>query len=1018
MTSVTSRSRAARPRRRIAVPLADPRRADLERCAARCAERAWRLARALVRDPSDAEDVVQRAFAVAAAKSARLPVDDPWPWLATIITFEARNHIRGRRRRPRLALDDADSMVDPRAVDPVEEAGRRELAVALHAALDRLPDAEREAILLTKLSGLSTREAAEVMGSPVGTVKSHVHRGVGRLRERLASLASGLDDAGIARAVSAIVLGLPAGGLGAATERWLAAAGGLVPTGAPDAVGSAAGAGRDAARVAGAVALAGTLAAMTVWLLASAAPDRSARPGALAGRTPDSPTAAAGRSGGASDDGVGATDELAAAEGGATPSGAAGPDGPALEAGRDRAGGAGAAGDAPPRDRVLAAADRPWDARLAVTAIAICPDGAHFATGDDGGGVRVWDASTGRVVATLRRKGPSPVRDVAWSPDHDRVVSTSTEKLEGMKIDHGVIRTFDAATGAAGPVIEAHVWEGGTAAVGLGGRILAGGHNFVTLFDASGATLHELSGAGGIERVAIAPDGTRAAFEGTTAGGDWAVRVFDLDTGEMLRELVRDPGAREAITRCELRDCFAHQVRWGPSPPRRATDVAWSPDGRRVAAVGPRGLLAIWDAASGEVVARREVLGAIEEASPQPFGEIEPHRVRSDLSRVAFAGDGRIVAVVDGSLSIARVEGTEGAGPLTRLEAAAAEDGPSTVLSLSVAPDGLTAITGHRDGRIRRWDLVGDREIPIDDAAGAGGHRARIQAAAVAPDGTRAATADEDGVVVLWNEAWEVDRIIRLDKGVGVTALAFSDDGSSLAIGGIDGRVEIVATATGETRTSLHLENDPMLVGLAWSPDGDWLLLGAGPRHGGAHLLETATGRLVEIAEAEVTAVAWPRASDGSRGGRVVVATGLGEEVVLIVYSVDDEDAPREHHRWAVTQPTREIFMLRDGELLTGHDRGELARWKLETGQQLTSPPAVAAPAPSTPGALHPDGELMATPVGDRSVIEVRRVDTGEVVQRIEGHRGEVSALVFTPDGAALVTGGEDQTVRVSALTR
>ena len=66
--------------------------------------------------------------------------------------------------------------------DPMEVKG---LLMDLSSALDALPGAHREAVLLRLVAGLSTREAATVMQIPEGTLRSHLHFGVKALREAM-----------------------------------------------------------------------------------------------------------------------------------------------------------------------------------------------------------------------------------------------------------------------------------------------------------------------------------------------------------------------------------------------------------------------------------------------------------------------------------------------------------------------------------------------------------------------------------------------------------------------------------------------------------------------------------------------------------------------------------------------------------------------------------------------------------------------------------------------------------------
>ncbi|MCK6438674.1 MAG: RNA polymerase sigma factor [Planctomycetes bacterium] len=185
----------------------------LERCAHECGARAWRLALSLMRNRADAEDVVQQAFVVAARKAERIPAHDPWPWFATIVTFEARN--ARRKRRP----SEENAVQVDRNNDPSHSAEQREFVERLHRELDGLGEAQRDAIVLTQLSGLSYGEAAKALEQPAGTVKSNVHRGIEQLRIKL-----GAAPSTVTQALTALPMLEPVGGIDKALLAWVGTA--------------------------------------------------------------------------------------------------------------------------------------------------------------------------------------------------------------------------------------------------------------------------------------------------------------------------------------------------------------------------------------------------------------------------------------------------------------------------------------------------------------------------------------------------------------------------------------------------------------------------------------------------------------------------------------------------------------------------------------------------------------------------------------------------------------------------
>jgi len=105
-------------------------------------------------------------------------------WLFTIL----RNSFASQYRKRKREVEDADGEMAAQLATPAEQEGHVSLD-DLKTALGKLPDEQREAVLLVGASGFSYEEAAEICGCAVGTVKSRVNRA----RVRLAQLMYGDD---------------------------------------------------------------------------------------------------------------------------------------------------------------------------------------------------------------------------------------------------------------------------------------------------------------------------------------------------------------------------------------------------------------------------------------------------------------------------------------------------------------------------------------------------------------------------------------------------------------------------------------------------------------------------------------------------------------------------------------------------------------------------------------------------------------------------------------------------------
>jgi len=155
-------------------------------------DRLYGFALRLTGSPQDAEESVQDAFVRAYHALERYPHEQRQtlqlkPWLYRITL----NVVRNRVRRPVLSAVTVDGLVGDRLMDdwrgqPEVVAETAERHRELANMLRELPSRYGTAVVLRHVQGLSYAEAAEVLGQPVGTTKSDVHRGLRLLREALA----------------------------------------------------------------------------------------------------------------------------------------------------------------------------------------------------------------------------------------------------------------------------------------------------------------------------------------------------------------------------------------------------------------------------------------------------------------------------------------------------------------------------------------------------------------------------------------------------------------------------------------------------------------------------------------------------------------------------------------------------------------------------------------------------------------------------------------------------------------
>ncbi len=165
--------------------------------------RLYRVARSIVRDDGEAEDVLQEAYIQAFRALPKFRAESSFAtWLTRIVINEALQYRRQRRELPSDASDVSIEsgevipfpMQRSQAQDPERAMAQRELCRLVERAIDRLPLDYRTVLMARTIEGLSIEETSDALGLRPETVKTRLHRARALLRSALADDLDALFD--------------------------------------------------------------------------------------------------------------------------------------------------------------------------------------------------------------------------------------------------------------------------------------------------------------------------------------------------------------------------------------------------------------------------------------------------------------------------------------------------------------------------------------------------------------------------------------------------------------------------------------------------------------------------------------------------------------------------------------------------------------------------------------------------------------------------------------------------------
>jgi WD40 repeat protein len=539
-----------------------------------------------------------------------------------------------------------------------------------------------------------------------------------------------------------------------------------------------------------------------------------------------------------------------------------------------------------------------------------------------------------------------------------------------------------------------------------GTKLAAGGNDgTILLFDLTHGGLQTMHAhpQSAVFCVAFHPDGQHVA----SAGADKSVKHWDLTTRKEVFQkdghvgdyigtayaLAYSPDGQrlafgsdnETITVCDVGSQKTLFEMRGHK--RLAAAVAFSPDGKLLATGSYGGELKVWNALTGARIVD------LERAHSRP------------IAAVAFGGHGRLLAT--GSFD--RLIKIWDTATWRVVQTLTGHYG--LVIGLAFSPDGQRLASTGVDKTLRLWHPRTGREILTLRE-----HTFIGQSVAFSGDG-RLASCSLDGTVRVYDPEIPTQNqrleSLTLPHEDDVWTVAFSPDGRQLASGSWDQSVRLWETTTGGPEHRLAYPGDVM--SLAYSPDGKHFAANGGsegPTSAGVMIWDPMAGM---PRGSPITDVAFKFAVRFSPDSRYVLAEDKSRQIG--VWEVETEQ-----YVGNLGQPHRQchcLFFSPDGQRLLSAGKDYRVRvwpWSADRFQEVKMPllelPEVRLNGFSHRATFSADGKRLIFG-GEEHSIMIRDASTGQLMNKLSGHTGDVFAVAVSPDGRWLASGGQDATVRL-----
>lgn len=403
-------------------------------------------------------------------------------------------------------------------------------------------------------------------------------------------------------------------------------------------------------------------------------------------------------------------------------------------------------------------------------------------------------------------------------------------------------------------------------------------------------------------------------------------------------------------------------------------DVTFSPDSTVLATLSYDRTVKLWEVPSGRLLAT-----------------LSGHT--NTIYNVAFSPDGRYVGSCSADRSIRIYEAATGKY-VRRIVT------PTLVRDLAFDSNSkyVAAAGDNKIGYV--FDVNSSSTKPIAELKG---HTARLRAIAFSPDGTKVATGSDDRNVSVWNVASPAKPIKSLNANHYVFALAFSQDGKSLAAAaGLDRSVRVWETSKWALRRRF---TGPVYYvhKVVWAPDNKTLFSASEDLSVWFHDVDTgSSSRILNINNDFRAPIALSK--DGTR----IVVVPTGTSTALVMRTSDDKKL---FELKGHTGRINDVAISNDGSwIVTGSVDKTVRVWNANDGKLVKTLTGHTSNINAV--AISPNGMLIASGGNDKQV-RVWEIDSGKTVYILNKHLETIRDVTFSENGLLLGTASDDGTAKI-----